>query len=1193
MPVQTFLNPEIQGDRTLPPEPRTFNREGKIESPRYDAKYLETFPTVWAAAYEFQRLIQLYGEGGIIDAPLQVEAQRAVGEWVCLFLLHFFGIVNAHTFRREDFNDYDEDLWPALSRTYPYQHKKELTGLTLLMADDGEQIGEGTVVGAFYEDVFLFPSRGRSTWNDSPVLQPYLQGLQLSWEKCRTKLLEKERDCAEFSTHLFSIENALDGQYRKALTRFREGEVRAQRLLSSGDAYANPLSRRVVVTNAEQLMASYPLVWEVIDKDDPTKIIERTYYLVDGLPHEPRDGWMRATIGRGLPAPRSYALKNLNERKIIVRHAGQEISYELKDGDNDNPVEQVVMLKRCFLSINPFWCGIAKDSNAFAAKILDKHKLKGDWNQQPFTTMSDGEMPVCLAPVNGKFLHHFSTHEIFEESNSGMLKGIESVLTKVRNKTGDEEVGVDWFFTLRDRTGKTREIRWTTNIEFSGALPNNTVALWPPSVSEEWSFYVARGYGALKTDGGRWVIVDEHGKYGNPEELDKTEYVSIIPKPDRIANTTVANRPKSLLLFDAEGQERGVLFLSGLQNRNFNPHAQASLAIDFGTSNTCLAYEVANARDSLVFSLAPVMLWGKRPKELPGFVPSNWPGKKFFPTILLSRKNAAGLDHISPSAIEARYLFQVDIPVLHKDMEERLYTGAFADTWMIQDNMKWKLRVEHPPWRALFLGLSSLYAHAEMFFKYGESAVKIQNYVFTYPLAFDKYEVRQFLGDAQEVTNKIRSLCYREAEPVTVEKMDESRAIAFSIDSAGSPDTLDVFIDVGGGTADIAVRYLNDFPVRDSIKIAGQTFFQFAKENFDGEPKGHDNFKLNLGRILFKQEQPLSLAGVSEAIDLGTYYSLAISRLDKKEFVKREAVVRQNVGKNGYQFYRTAVFFRHILAYGLLQACAAAINNEANPNKIRLILAGNAWGLLLFAGLERNHGTLEQQAIAILKLLQKYLAEALEKDSASSSTKEDKKRKSFAARLKALSIISVELLNEADLETAKTSVAKGALKGQVGGGGAQANEDGTEAALAMTESYAGLSVGRIEVGKNKSITVNWFNKWTLESFGQLVRQAYGPESGLSNVSTLAFEPLNDTSKPFDPLLYVFTRLANLDLYDSKDLMTEADWNKINARLRQDHSYHENGDLTRTPINFFISGVLYPEKEEHVYLQELAAKNKCL
>ncbi len=178
-----FLNSGILGGGAGVAEKRGFRaiRTEYITSPDYDPKYFETFPTSWAAAYAFRKVLDLPGKPGqATDNGLFVqEVSQAVEEWVTLFLLHYFGIVYLSESKQSELQqDYDRDLWLALSGTYPSVREEAPRSIKLLQHDK-------TVVGAYYPAVIFFPARDRTIWLKDRTLDDYLLDNSLSWTRSR------------------------------------------------------------------------------------------------------------------------------------------------------------------------------------------------------------------------------------------------------------------------------------------------------------------------------------------------------------------------------------------------------------------------------------------------------------------------------------------------------------------------------------------------------------------------------------------------------------------------------------------------------------------------------------------------------------------------------------------------------------------------------------------------------------------------------------------------------------------------------------------------------------------------------------------------------------------------------------------------------------------------------------------------
>ncbi len=102
-----------------------------------------------------------------------------------------------------------------------------------------------------------------------------------------------------------------------------------------------------------------------------------------------------------------------------------------------------------------------------------------------------------------------------------------------------------------------------------------------------------------KEDSGRWHLVDQNGRLGKLIDVEEDEYVSVL------YGSTTPNQPRGLVLFDSNDRERGVLFLADFGgDQTPNHDLETKLAVDFGTSNTSLAYSFNNGQpETLRFQL--------------------------------------------------------------------------------------------------------------------------------------------------------------------------------------------------------------------------------------------------------------------------------------------------------------------------------------------------------------------------------------------------------------------------------------------------------------------------------------------------------------------------------------------------------------------------------------------------------------
>jgi hypothetical protein len=1130
-----FLNSGILGDGAGVAEKRGFRAvlTEYLTSPDYDPKYFETFPTSWAAAYAFRKVLDLSAKTGqSTDNGLIVqEVSQAVDEWVTLFLLHYFGIVHLSESKQTELQQhYDRDLWLALSGTYPSVREEAPRSIKLLQHDQ-------TVVGAYYPEVIFFPARDRASWLKDDTLDDYLLDNKLSWIRSRRILLTSEREEQAFHTHLRSIaQSAMRSRsLQDRLYSFCEANFR-DRIDVTTNLDADPSHWEVPGMQqwpSDELLNLYPLVKPNNSGGDETAKAGRVFYLVNGLPEYSL--WMKTAIVPSGPAP--YQYRRLNDRQIVVDLPGRRFECDLQENDS------IVMLKDLFLTDIPHWCKIPRISENHAAHIRSLHKVD---LRDPVVTEKD--QAVCLAPISSEMLKHFP--ELFRETD------------RVKVMPAIEGSAVKWSIPV-----KGREVTWQTKPSYAKGLPSSSIAIWPPHCSSEWRLYAAYGAGP-KEDSGRWHLVDQNGRLGKLIDVEEEEYVSVL------YGSASPSQPRGLVLFDSNDRERGVLFLADFGgDQTPNHELETKLAVDFGTSNTSLAYALGNSQpETLRFKLTPRPIWGMRRdvlhREQPGFFPYEWSAtttKGFYPTILLSRRSDPRLtDELESDQISLDHLFKVDVPGLHKELEQRLYEGSLNATWKPHANLKWDLEGRTEPWRTLFLELTLLYAHADLFF---DKRAMVDHYVFTFPLAFRKDDRESFHNKVKDALKQIRYYCYGPGSITNIsydDKVDESTAIAESVGSVGNKATMELFIDVGGGTCDIAVSHDRRFLVLDSIRVAGKTFFQFAKKNFSDDLEGSLQFRKHLGKLLQgAADGELKLINPDPSFSLDIIYSVGISGLNDQLFREREAsILRKGMGAYSYQRYRTRLLFRHIITYSLLQACAAAVDHRIKLSSgINLILGGNGWGLMLFAEFPRTSVRLRDEAQAILKSLKTQLAEH--------TTPEER------GYLDGLKISNLTLLNEDNLSKAKTNVALGALNAdRVRGVGDRST----------TMPYTGVTLEDLQLSGANPQTIRWCERWGSASFKEKF-------PGVEQVEDGSFTVPEDLERPFSPVLSAFTSIGNVRNQD-QDNMPATAWTNINGRLAEFVSTLR-GNVERlevSPINHFLSEVLYSKKAANDYLDTLAEVN---
>ncbi len=1119
--AKDFLNQGILGGGAGVADKRGFRtiNTGYIGSPEYDARFFETFPTVWASGYAFRKALEK-GES------------HAIEEWVTIFLLHYFGILHIKEFDKQELdNEYDKDLWVALYGTFPRPRSNDegdFQSLSILQTNDR------VTVGAYYPQVVFFPNRGREAWFQSAELQPFLENNRLSWEKAQY-LLEDELENKRFQLHLRSVTQVLQHKILKdRIVQFCNqtfgafhGDLKSiDRHPRSWETIVPPDSKDI----SANVLKDYPLKKE----DSFGKI---TYYLLNDMDLSYQPNWM--TQKSGVTSPSNYI--KTAPREISVKLGGKMIPCQLAEAD------EIVMLKDLFLKDKPCWAKIGKNLEGFVTHISTKHEVNLQDN-----TLKQDDKSVCLAPVTSDFLNHFP--EVFND-----LRNVKAEC--------DPDGNVKWTFYI---LGK--EVCWQNKPFKQDGLVNTTLAIYPPKVSKEWKFYSMYGTGDRESCG-RWYLIDENGNSAKPTELEIDEYVSVLSAEDKDEKEAkLPNRPRALGYVDAGNKDRGVFFLADFIDVDSDNAMSGTLAMDFGTSNTCLAVNTGKP-ETLTFTMSPKMLWGSPPRlENPGFVPRQWSGEKgFFPTILLSRKSDGKLPEIEPNKIRLEHLLKADLPCLHSKMSDRLIANNYDSQWRVHDNLKWNSDTR-TPWRSLFLQSVLLYAHAETFFT---RKSKFAKYAFTYPLAFSDNYGTTYHEKAQDSIKQIRHFCY--GEPRNEDgnfkyfKMDESTAIAKSLKQSGLTGLLEVFVDIGGGTADIAIRHQDKFVVLDSIKVAGKSFFQIAEKTLNqSEISGSSQLKKHLQQLLGRDQKS---ADIKLKLPLGALYSVQINELDDRTFKEREeSIIKQGMGEKSFSRYRSQLFFHHLLSYALLQACAAAVAQNLHlSNGIKLILGGNGWGLLLFAEWKRSSSFLQLEAEYILGLLKENLL----------------KKASEAERqiIEKIHISGLNLLNERNLSEAKNSVALGAL---------QAVE--TEPIFDDTEPYSGIDIKNLKLNMAEPQNIRWFEKWSHPAF----QTRFGR---LPNLNHISFEHPENLGSPIDLNLSAFIGLGNTN--DGKtDNMPAATWQQMNGNLISGirNMSIEGGQLvvadthnneekhSAAPFNYFLSSILYPSDGQRDFLDVLAEEN---
>jgi|GEM_PF-3033055 len=372
------------------------------------------------------------------------------------------------------------------------------------------------------------------------------------------------------------------------------------------------------------------------------------------------------------------------------------------------------------------------------------------------------------------------------------------------------------------------------------------------------------------------------------------------------------------------------------------PSHTLRVAIDFGTSNTCVCYVVPGERgDASDNTHTPKVLklrsknhevvrglqFGTSPEQL--WV-SDLEGQEFVPSELIFRDEPRKvLNQQQPP----QPILDYTIPASRwrKGEEGRICAG-----------FKWKhatepgnVRERYEDLQRMYLGLLLRMVVAELVTGNGplaETEVHPNRIelIYTFPLAMPK-ERQQALGRVLESVGRL--IHERTGVEMLVKVgIDESRAGEGGIKMQGEGQR--IFIDIGGGTTDIAViEQLNNVQNRqlllvDSTRYAGNDFLAALTQEAGG---GHISTRPLIElqrRVRFLRRSALediSIFGGSEARKEEAQATLESFLLGVSQYLARLIVLRLNSREQ---------------------------EDGAPPKKLRLYLLGNGWNFVLF--LPRN-----------------------------------------------------------------------------------------------------------------------------------------------------------------------------------------------------------------------------------------------
>lgn len=283
-----------------------------------------------------------------------------------------------------------------------------------------------------------------------------------------------------------------------------------------------------------------------------------------------------------------------------------------------------------------------------------------------------------------------------------------------------------------------------------------------------------------------------------------------------------------------------------------------SVAVDFGTSNTFIAWQKSNttAASIPIDSCNKFIIHGSDIPTETDF-PDTWPphegfgkDKALFPSeIILSRQP---LDTPDSKTIEKwKPVINYGIPNATHEKDNFSKAERFSKAEHILAEFKWEESVSNLAYRSLYGNLQECYLEFLLLLALAQLAKKGHicrnvDVRFSYPLAFDKLQLSDFGQVVEKVLHRIEqqtgvyftsltrsgqgvvlSLDGNQSENPPFLSMDESRAAASLAGEIGSSYAACLYVDIGGGSTDIALLRITDegrkkkYVMIDSVKYAG------------------------------------------------------------------------------------------------------------------------------------------------------------------------------------------------------------------------------------------------------------------------------------------------------------------------------------------------------------------------------------
>lgn len=996
--------------------PRRFEpAEGAFAEPNVSEYAEASLATLWAPAKVFQMKLR--------------KGQRdAVEAWFSLHALYVLGKLHL----RSVSHDVMKEALPALhrvvvatradrARTFGNEDRTSDQRTLFLGSRGGDNLdglSSDVIVAGWYNTLGFYPGPDEQAWSEADLGKCYVPGRGLVWEAVLEELLQHEHGMHDHFARVVKYlvekndviaDRDIRGHLKKFPATFRdrlalEASAELNRVAPEGWPYFG--DDEPDPEKARKLLESYPLQYTASANAGG----KRYYLLVRGFERtHPGNEWIGRSVS-GMPKPEDFRFEP--KARTVSFNVGPR-QYQALLEENEEVLELVSERLTTHVTLDG----------------LESKLLRRDLH-----CPAEAERPrVVVAPVKSTLA--------FLIGDGLPLKRQDDTWT-----VGSGQRSVSWITQRRDPKDCPQ-------------LQQAYLDIWPSWRCTAWKFYAARSSSRENSTGPTWELVLAGGRSPQAMQVTRRKATEFISATDPTKTDSDCFGGAVALRGD-RGADLGALFLAldSFEERDLPaPRRRPDVAIDFGTSNTCVSYYNKSGEPESLYlpgTAYSTRVLGHRDVSDYAFFPEARalpPNvKEYFASLLLT---PVKWEPSGPASARDTCL-QAVIPAL-RGKEDHLKPTAFAsDGWTLHDRLKWD---GAKGFREAYLTVLSMLVQAELFYKYH---LKGERWAFTFPLALKDHD--GFKAAASSAVRASFALAFGPAahfDESSVTTIPESRAIHRIIDSSTPAKFLDLFLDLGAGTTDLAIVAKDKAIVLDSILVAGNAFFDIWREIRKTQTEAARRRRAEEEAQISKSVDKL-FRRLPESPSARQYYSELSGKVENSDDTPLEPAIRfslcagalrpEEYGErceeateywhrtHSYAQFRARGLFRQLIGWGVGQALAVTRLPEYRGHALRLNLSGNGWGLLMFAGLPRRKKALLREVEDILETL-----------TASRTPEEGYTH----PRIEAVEILSED--PKRGFVQAKTMVAEGALRLLEDGGARtiQTDETGPLAAVWLPIEY--------------------------------------------------------------------------------------------------------------------------------------------